>query len=748
MSNNNNTNSNEVREQGLQHYYNIIVDNLFPFSLIAIVAIVVSVVYAVSSINIYKSTTVLKVSKPSGNILNSPLMPEFQDFGSDRFIANEIEVLKSYKVREIASTALKDSFNALNQIDSFKVLVHTPSKLTNDKPKLLEVDEIASLLSTNVTIEQKRGLDIVEISSQSPSPFEAALITNLYAQAYKTLNLEINRNQLTLVKAFLLDQKNEKLAQLNNSEELLKMFQEKRGIIALDDQAKELITQLSKFEADLNLGKMELAISEKTLKQYKDELRRQDPQLTAYLENFSSEEYLKNLQTELARLEVNRDVALSSVKDKNVDTQAIREYDAKIKELRNKLNSKIEGFKASIFASSPEEVKLMTKNVIEEEIKSKSLEIKVKNLSEIVNKYDSKFNQLPKLAIEYARLQRGRESLEKLYILVEEKYQEAVINEQSQPGNVLIIDVARRPDKPSKPNRLLIVLVGTILGLGFGLGYAFLRNYFDNTVKTPEDLKDRNINVIGWVPQIQSLDKSISKDLEFIIYNKPDSVPSEAFRALRTRVQFSKVDQGNMKVIHITSSTPGEGKTLISSNLAGSFAQANHKTLLLDCDLRKPRVHTIFGMNRQPGLVEYLFDQVNLATIIKPTKLANLDVITVGTIPPNPAEMLGSKKMQDFITHMKTLYDYIIIDSPPIISVTDSEIIAAYCDAVYLVVSANYTEFDLLEKALDILKNSNVNFVGTILNNFVFKNSYGSYYKYYYYYYNREKEGTRSKKTT
>ena len=746
MSNNNNTNSNEVREQGLQHYYNIIVDNLFPFSLIAIVAIVVSVVYAVSSINIYKSTTVLKVSKPSGNILNSPLMPEFQDFGSDRFIANEIEVLKSYKVREIASTALKDSFNALNQIDSFKVLVHTPSKLTNDKPKLLEVDEIASLLSTNVTIEQKRGLDIVEISSQSPSPFEAALITNLYAQAYKTLNLEINRNQLTLVKAFLLDQKNEKLAQLNSAEDILKIFQEKGGIIALDDQAKELITQLSKFEADQNLAKMELAISEKTLKQYKEELRNQDPQLTAYLENFSSEEYLKSLQTELAKLEVNRDIALSSSKDKNNDNQTIKEYDAKIKELRNKLKSKVEGVKASIFASSPEEVKLITKNVIEEEIKSQGYAIKVKNLDAIVKTYDAKFNQLPKSAIEYARLQRGRESLEKLYILVEEKYQEAVINEQSQPGNVLIIDVARRPDKPSKPNRLLIVLVGTILGLGFGLGYAFLRNYFDNTVKTPEDLKDRNINVIGWVPQIQSLDKSISKDLEFIIYNKPDSVPSEAFRALRTRVQFSKVDQGNMKVIHVTSSTPGEGKTLISSNLAGSFAQANHKTLLLDCDLRKPRVHTIFGMNRQPGLVEYLFDQVNLATIIKPTKLANLDVITVGTIPPNPAEMLGSKKMQDFITHMKTLYDYIIIDSPPIISVTDSEIIAAYCDAVYLVVSANYTEFDLLEKALDILKNSNVNFVGTILNNFVFKNSYGSYYKYYYY--NREKEGTRSKKTT
>lgn len=743
-----NNNSVDVREQGLAHYYNIIIDNLFPFILISVVAIVVAVVYAVSSINIYKSTTVLKISKPSGNILNSPLMPEFQDFGSDRFIANEIEVLKSYKVREIAANALRDSVKSLGEIDSFKVLVQSESKLMNNKTRLLDVDQIATLLSSNVTIEQKRGLDIVEISSQSPSPFEAALITNLYARAYKTLNLEFNRNQLTLVKAFLSDQKNEKLGELNSSEELLKTFQEKGGIIALDDQAKELITQLSKFEADLNLAKMELSISEKTLKQYKEELRKQDPQLTAYLENFSSEEYLKNLQTELARLEVNRDIALSNSKDKNLDNQMVRDYDAKIKDLKSKLKTKIEGFKASIFASSPEEVKVLTKNVIEEEIKSRSLEIKVKNLGEIVNSYDSKFSQLPKSAIEYARLQRSRESLEKLYILVEEKYQEAVINEQSQPGNVIIIDVARRPDKPAKPNRLLIVLVGTILGLGFGLGYAFLRNYFDNTVKSPEDLKDRNINVIGWVPQIQSLDKSISKDLEFIIYNKPDSVPSEAFRALRTRVQFSKVDQGNMKVIHITSSTPGEGKTLIASNLAGSFAQANHKTLLMDCDLRKPRVHALFGMTRQPGLVEHLFDQVDLATIIKPSKLANLDVITVGTIPPNPAEMLGSKKMQDFIAHMKTLYDYIIIDSPPIISVTDSEIIAAYCDAVYLVVSANYTEFDLLDKALDILKNSNVNFVGTILNNFVFKNSYGSYYKYYYYYYNREKEGSRSKSTT
>lgn len=163
-----------------------------------------------------------------------------------------------------------------------------------------------------------------------------------------------------------------------------------------------------------------------------------------------------------------------------------------------------------------------------------------------------------------ARLERNREALEKLYTLLEEKYQEALINEQSQPGNVLIIDNATKPDLPAKPNRILIVLIGFVLGFGLAFGYIFTRNYFDNTIKTPEDIQNRNINVLAWIPQIEDINLN---GTEFIVSKRPDSIPSEAFRALRTRIQFAHPDKRVLKTILITSSAPSEGKSTVAINL-------------------------------------------------------------------------------------------------------------------------------------------------------------------------------------
>ncbi len=205
--------------------------------------------------------------------------------------------------------------------------------------------------------------------------------------------------------------------------------------------------------------------------------------------------------------------------------------------------------------------------------------------------------------LDLARFQRNRESLEKLYTLVEEKYQEALINEQSQPGNVLIIDDAREPDSPSKPNRLLIILVGIILGGGLAFGFVFAKNYFDDLVKSPEDIEKKNLNVLTWIPEIEGIAENGLKksEFEFIVALRPDSIPSEAFRALRTRVQFSRPDKENLKTILITSPAPQEGKTTMAINLAGSFAHANKKTLIVDCDLRKPRLYNIIQRDKNPG---------------------------------------------------------------------------------------------------------------------------------------------------
>ena len=739
-----NKNFQNTETNSLKDYLNLIRNNLLPVILITITSLTVAIIYAVNAQDIYSSVTSLKISKPSGNILESPLMPEFQDFGSDRFIANELEILKSYSIRSRVAESIIQTFHETNKPDSFYLVLDKEFNFEEQPKKILPQESIAKLFASRVTIDQKRGLDIVEITVESPSPYEAALIANTYAQEYKELNLDVSRNQLTNVKEFLSLQRKEKMEQLNEAEDILKNYQQKGGIIALDAQATNLIQQLSQFEAKKNAADIELSVSNRVLSEYKNELEKQSPRMAEYLESMSNEAYFTALQEQIARLQVNKDLALAEKKSK-IDTKTlIKEYDQKITDLKQKLDEKISVIKKGIFASSPEEVKKLSQNIIEEEVKNQSLKITSTELAAVVRTYDAKFNQLPTTAIELARFQRQRESLEKLYILVEEKYQEALINEQSQPGNVLIIDAARKANQPSKPNRLLIVLIGLVLGGGMAFGYVFIRNYFDNTVKTPEDIQNRNISVLAWIPQIEGSPIDGQKDYEFVVAKRPDSIPSEAFRALRTRVQFSKIDRDALKVILVTSSAPQEGKTTVSINLAGSFAQTNKRTLIVDCDLRKPRMHNVFKQARFPGVIDYLFGQATLNEIIRKSELNNLDFITAGTIPPNPAEMLESDQMGQFLNEMRERYDIVILDSPPIIAVTDSEILARKVDGTILVVSAEVTEIEMMEKSIDLLKNAHAPFIGTVLNNFSYKSGYGSYYKYYYYY-SRPTNGAKSK---
>ncbi len=726
--NHNDYNQEENETKSLKDYILLVRNNLVPFLLITIVCIAAAVFYALTSMNIYESKTSLKISEPQGDILAAPLMPDMMDMGMDRFVANEIEIIKSYTNREKVAEAVIDTFNASGDKAKFYLIVNPK----NREPK--SVDSLVQLLDKKVTVEQKRGLDIVDITAESPSPYEAALIANSYAEQYRELNLEVNRNQLTFVKNFLDEQKDEKQKELNRAEDSLRNFQERGGIVALDEQATDLIDQLSQFEARMNAAKIDFMASTNVLKQYKDELKKQDPRMADYLTSMSSEDYIKALQKSLSELQINKDLAMANANSKIDVSSKIKEYDNKINDLKEKLNQKMEVIKAGIFASSPEEVKGLSQKIIVETVRNDSLSIVINGMKGIVDTYEEKFNHLPQKSIELASLKRKSESLEKLFSLIEEKYQDALINEQSQPGNVLVVDKGRIPQKPAKPNRMLIVLIGIVLGGGLAFGYVLTRDYFDDTIKTPEDIQKKNINILAWIPRIEGMELKGGSEFEFIVAKKPKSIPSEAFRALRTRVQFSNVDIESFKTILITSCLPQEGKTLISLNLAGSFGQAGKKVLLVDCDLRKPRLHGIFGLKKSPGLVNYLFNKASIEEVIRPSEIEGMSYIFSGTIPPNPAEVLQSKAMRNFLEEMRRRFDIIILDSPPIISVTDSEILSRVVDGTILIVSAESTEVDLMTNAVGLIKNERSPFLGVVLNNFVYKNGYGSYYKYYYYY--------------
>lgn len=731
-------NSQFQETKSIVDYLQLIRGNLLPILIITAVSFIFALVYAINAVDIYNSTTLVKINKNSGNILESN--PLLQPFGSeDRFISNEIEVIKSYTLRERVASALIDSFNNAQKKDTFSVLLSS-DRLYQSKKKLMTKEQLAITLSSLVTVEQKRGLDFVILSASSPSPYEAALIANTYSSEYRNLNLMFNRDQLVVIKNYLDQQRGEKLEALNQAEDMLKTFQESGGIIALDNQASNLISQISTLEASKGMYEIELKSTQNAIESYKAKLAKLDPDALDYLAQYEVKGYFDQLQTEIAKLEIQKLLVIGNEKDPK-NARALKEIDVKINLLKDKLNEKVETFQKSAVANTPEEYKTVALKLLELDIQEKGLTFSIAQVTSQLAQYEGKFGTLPRSAIELAKLTRTREGLEKLYTLIEQRFQEAVINEQSQPGNVVVIEVARVMTSPAKPNRTLIVIIGIVLGLVVSISYVFVRDYFDKTVKTPDQLTKLGFNVLSWIPRIEGIDATKGSSNEFIVFSKPDSIPAEAFRALRTRLQFTTPDAAKMKVILVTSSAPTEGKTIIATNLAGSFSQINKKVLLVDCDLRKPRVHNVFNMNRHPGLVDYLFSHNTLDEIIRTTEMPNLDFIPCGTIPPNPAELMESEAMLNFLNELRGRYDFIILDTPPVIAVTDSEILSRYVDGSILVVSADTTEMELLRRAGEIMRQGTHHFIGAVLNNFVYKSSYGSYYKYYYYYSRSTKTG-------
>ncbi len=724
----------------LSNYLSLIRAN--PRSLIIITAVItiVSVIAALSSRDVYEVQTDIKISTPQGSILTSPVLPN-RDFGlgSDLLIANEIQTVKyNYVIREQVAYSVIDTFKAGTSSDYSLIIENEKSPIK--KRKLKDFNQIMKILEENVEVKQIGNLDFISIVVESPSPKEAAIIANTYAEAYREFNLAVNRNELTTIRVTLEEQKAEKLSQLKQAENNIKAYQLKGGVIQLDAQALNLINQLSEYESQRNSTQIEISMVKQQLEKYKTELKEKDPSLITFLENKSSEPYLQQLQTEIAKLETQRDLALSGTNSQN--SELVAKYNQQIQELKDKLTKSISRYQSMILSSSPEEIKGLTQKVFETEVKYQSLLTSNQQIGSVVNNYEEKFNNLPGRTLDLARLERERSVYEKLYLTLEEKYQEALINEQSIPGNVFIMNYAYPSLSPAKPNRPLIIFFGIIIGFSFGFSFIYLKDYLNKKIKTPEDIENNGFKFLTWIPQIRKSKKG--EDDEFIMLSDPDNIVGESFRALRTRIQFSKPGL-NIKTMLITSSAPAEGKTLISVNLAGSFARDDKKTIIIDCDLRKPRVHSIMNDSLTPGVSDYLFGKVTFENIIRMSKLSKLDFIPAGTIHSGSSEILNSKKLITLLQKLKEMYDIIIVDSAPILAVTDTEVLSNFVDASLLVVSSHTSELDWMKKAVDLLKHEQSTFLGVILNNYDFKLGYSSSYKYHGYYYNKD-ETKKSKK--
>ena len=534
--------TNNVKENKngtIRDYITIFKTNSLLIGSITLSILVVSTVYAFIAPNIYQASVLLKVNKPQGSILQSPLSGLQELSGeSDRFIANEIETINNSQIQEQVARQLIDTFKVSDNKNKFNLILDK-DYLEKSKPTLKSIDGIVSAIDKNIEVKQKNNLDFIAISAESESPDEAALIANTFAITYKNFNLKESRKQVSNVKKFLEEQRVEKLKELNEVEDELKAYQLKSGVIELDKTAQALVDKLSQFESDKNAAKIDISIAKEKLNQYKEQLKKKDPTLSNYLENKSSEPYLKMLQEQIARLETQKDLAIAGGSGSKNNSEIVQQFNTQISDLKDKLKKSVNEYQSMILSSSPEEVKELTQKAFEEEVKYQSLIASSNQMSNVINSYEQRFNQLPAKSLELARLERRRQATEKLYSIIEEKYQEAQLNEQSIPSNVLIMNNARPPHDPAKPNRPLIIIMGLFLGIGSAFGFVYVKSYFDKTIKSPEDIENKNINVVAWIPKIKELSNKFNES-ELIVAKHPDSLQSEAFKTLRTRTSIFK----------------------------------------------------------------------------------------------------------------------------------------------------------------------------------------------------------------
>ncbi|MDD3089684.1 MAG: polysaccharide biosynthesis tyrosine autokinase [Candidatus Omnitrophica bacterium] len=336
--------------------------------------------------------------------------------------------------------------------------------------------------------------------------------------------------------------------------------------------------------------------------------------------------------------------------------------------------------------------------------------------------------------VQYSVLRQDVETNREIYDALLQRMRETQVTGELKTTNIRVVDKAVVPEKPVKPKKKLNLIIALFVGLFGGGGLAFFIESLDQSVKTPEDLKNRvKMPCLATVAIPSEADEKDCKP-EFITHVRPRSVISEAYRGLRTSIMFTAVEH-TRKIIMVTSSGPQEGKTTTAINLAIAMAQSGEKTILLDADLRKPRVEEAFGRKIDHGLTDILAGNEELLTDVHKSDIPNLDIITCGSIPPNPSELLGSKKMEEFLAELGKKYDRIIIDTPPVLAVTDAVVLSGKVDGVVIVVRAGETHKNAIlrsKELLDTVKTSNL--LRAVLNMVEHGKTSGYYYYYRQYY--------------
>ena len=687
--------------------------------------------YTFRAPQVYESTALVRIDTKGMSGSHSFL----DDMAGTSKITNEIETLKSYSIAEAVSRAFfKKSY--LDGEDSvvIPVLREVDEELLGNVPA---IQQVALLVGRRVEFSPVRESDIIKISARSTSPRESALLANTFAKVFSEQNLNTSRTRFRAVREFLESQVQTKYRSLDTAEASLQAYMRTSGMFSLDIEANRVIEQLSQLEASRDVIDIEMGSRKRTLSSYKRELGTLEPNVARSIEEYG-DAYIRLLQDQLAKLEIQRDVIIAqnpSLSGESIYSQKLTEIDGQIGTLSKNLQDKTRSFLSSLIPggsrTSPAEgntgfLASLKQKVIEQQIELDGFEAKKAALNSVISDYERQFNQIPQRSIELAKLQRARLSNEKLYLMVEEKFNEAAITESSELGYVLIVDPARIPLNPVSPKVMLNLMLGCLLGLGMGVGAVVLRARLDTRVRSPEDLRRHGHVVLSTVGLIRlhggngralrnSRARGATLNAHLVAYRYPRSSFAESYRHLRTRVR-SVCSCRFMKTVLVTSPNPREGKSTTVCNLAVAFAEGRARTLLVDADIWRPSIHAVFRLKGNPGFTDLLLGKATLDECRHVNVLQNLDIICSGTPAENPASLFVPRNIENLLARAGEEYEFILLDSPPLLAVSDASMLSALVDGTVVVVHAGKTQMNSLEGGLEYIERIGGHVLGIVLN--------------------------------
>jgi capsular exopolysaccharide synthesis family protein len=696
---------------------------------------------------VYEATSMVLVEAGA-----KPVAAPFLDLtgsGSITRITNELETLKAQSTARTVAQILLDR----NSKDTSAI--HFAPAIKAEAQKRIEgakdtLTAVALLLMKKTDFFPVKESDIIRITVRSEAAEEAALIANTYARVYVARNLSDSRAKSHALREFLQTQLEEKHAGLDSAEMALETYMQGSGIVSLDAEAAKVVNHLAQLEALRDGIGVDISSRQKSLTSLKQALAAQEPNVEKSIGQ-SNDAYIRLLQEQLAKLEVQRDVVIAQnpeLSGEKIYSEKLKEIDSQIASLqknleartKNYIRSLIPGDRTTDAQGGPASFLAQAKQkIIEQQVDLDGLVARKQGLNAALVDYEKEFNKIPEKSMGLAKLQRARVSSEKLYLLMEEKYNEAAITETSQFGDVNIVDPAAVPIRPVSPRVGINFAIGSLLGLLLGVGLVLVRDRMDDRIRSPEDLKKKGQ---PWLASISVIENGLRKsaatgglpatkispmETHLVSFHSPLSSVSEEYRQLRVSLLFREPGQ-QLRTLLVTSPAPQEGKSTTAANLAITFAHAENRVLLVDADMRKPAVHTLFGLRKEPGLANILAGGSTIGEAIQRTSVQGLHILCSGTIPTNPAEILGGMRASEFVEHIRSLYDIVIFDSPPLLAVTDAGILSRLTDGVLMVVRACRTRLGALEDAAESLLSAGKTPTGIVLNNFDPGTAYGGSY--------------------